>query len=421
MAKPIINSISAFDSGQGATITFSLSGEKSYGNKIWIYDTATLSLVYEYPKQFVVKKEPVSLYCFIPANVLMNGSRYYCQIQCVDADGIPGSMSEKSVFYCLTTPDFTFANITDGMEINASYIDALVAYGQADGERLQSYRFSWYDANKILLGESELFYAAANDSISYRFKGLGTGKEYYVRARGWTAKELTCDTGMVLIKPVYTLKKDFSQIYLENKPYSATIKITSSIKLIGFNLNNSDYLYIGDAVDLRGDNPNYLNELIYDNGFTIDGGFTGWLKLWDATPNEDVLTFSNGEQQIVISCHRYDGQIRFKLVVSDGVFKYVRYTDPVAWSKTTKYTLFFRREDDENLYDFYIFTGSGSGTVTNDYTMYQTSDGDLMLRTGARLPYYRLAKTDLYTTENVRLDTATGQLYEIVNNNQRGV
>jgi len=414
MAKPVINNINAMESSRGAVITFSLMGEQSYGNKIWVYDTLDLSLVYEYPKQFKYSKDSVELSCAIPANVLNNGSKYYCQIQCLNKDGNPGSISEKSVFYCLASPELRFADVVDGQKVETSYLNVRLTYYQANGEKLQSYRFGIYDKNKLLMNESELFFYASNDSMTYRFKGLATGHTYYIRATGYTAKGLQCDTGLIEIKPEYTLKKDFSQLNLENKYYQGIILVRTSIVLIGYELNNKDYLFVrNEAVDLTGRNLDYLDVLEYKSGFVIDGDWTMWLKLYGSNINTELLRFSNELGQMIrITVHRYDNMMRYKLEVSDGITKYIRYTNAIAYSKTKYHTLFVRRE--EHLFDFRVF--DGTQTEQGDYTLYQTSNGELFVSYTGPMPAFRYVSPSLYYAgdDELRYDANTGSLYRRV-------
>ena len=414
MAKPVINSINSFDAMRGSEVRFSIGSSKSYGNKIWVYDTTTLSLVYEYPKQFRKSSEPVALSCIIPSNVLQNGQRYATQVQCIDANGVPGSISEKSVFYCLATPDFRFLGVTDGMKVGASHLDVEVEYFQTNGEKLQSYRFSIYDKNKVLLNESELFYVATKDELTYRFKSLATNTAYYIRCTGTTTRGLTADTGFVEIHPEYTLKKDFTQLNLENKYYQGFIEVKTSIVLIGYELDDDDFLFVrGEAVDLTGRNLDYKDVLEYKSGFVIEGDWSLWLKLYGANMNTTLLTFSNENGQTVkISAYRYDNEIRYKLEVSDGVTKYIRYTNPVTYSKTKMHTIYCKRIDD--LYDFRVF--DGTQVEQGDYSLYQNSNGDLLLSYTGVMPAFRYQDPALYYAgdEVLIYDAATGGLYKRV-------
>lgn len=414
MAKPVINSINSFDAMRGSEVRFSIGSSKSYGNKIWVYDTTTLSLVYEYPKQLRKGSEAVALNCIIPSSVLQNGMRYYCQVQCIDENGVPGSISEKSVFYCLATPDFRFSGVTDGMKVDASHLDVRAEYYQTNGEKLQSYRFSIYDKNKVLLNESELFYVAAKDELAYRFKSLATNTIYYIRCTGTTTRGLTADTGFIEIRPEYTLKKDFTQLNLENKYYQGVIEVSTSIVLIGYELDDKDFLFVrGEAVDLTARNLDYKDVLEYKSGFLIEGDWTAHLKLYGANMNTEILRLSNELGQLIgVTVHRYDNTIRYKLTVSDGVTKYIRYTDAIAYSKTKYHTLYIRREGP--LFDFRVF--DGTQTEQGDYTLYQSSDGNLFVEYTGPMPAFRYIAPGLYYggDDSLRYDANTGSLYRKV-------
>lgn len=409
MAKPVINHILSFSALVGTTVSFSLSGEVSYGNKIYVYNSKDLSLAYEYPKVLKAGKSPVQLSCIIPANVLKNGERYFAQIQTVNVSGKVSTISDKKSFYCLDAPRFSFIGVANGQKVEASHIDVSVMYGQSNGERLQSYRFHLYDKNKVLINESSLMYDT--DNLVYRYKGFATGQTYYIRATGTTIRGLIADTGFVELFAQYTVKKDYSQINLVNHYHRGYIEIATSIRLIGFNLNNKDYLFVSDQfVDLTGRNPDYKSELIYDNGFEIEGPFSMWLKLYGANPQERILTMQNSTgESLTISFYVYDDKCYFKCEVSDGITKYIRYTKRVNYSKTAIYTIFLRRYQN-NLIDFRIFDNNSSAQ-TGDYTLYQDSEGNLFVKANGYMPYYKYVSPALYSTENARYDSATGNLY----------
>ena len=414
MAKPIINSIQAFDAQAGAQVTFSLSGGVSYGNKIWIYDAVTLDLVYEHPKKVVATSSPERFTCVIPANTLQNGKRYYAQIQCLDKNGVPGAISDKSTFYCLSIPEFKFRGVVNGQKVELSYLDVEVDYYQPNGEKLQSYRFGLYDHNKVIINESSLIYYAKNQSLSYRFKGLASGKKYYISASGVTTKGLIASTGFIEINPEYVLKKDFAQIIPENKAWGGYVSISTSIKLIGYNLNDDDYEFIsGEYVNLNTNNPDKLNYILYDNGFVIEEGFTLFARHYAAKPNEPIVTISNDRQKIIISCHRIDDLYYYKLTVNDGGLKYIRYSERVPYSKTKIYTVFMRKHDD-NLYEFYVYDENASGVTDDDYT-FQQLNGNLQISANNRMPVYQIVDKSLITGEyDVYFDAATGMVMRMV-------
>ena len=416
MANPVINSILSFDASVGTSATYSLTGGVSYGNKILVYDSATAKLVYEYPKVVKPEKSPVKSYCIIPANVLTNGKRYYAQIQVVDVYGRITGTSNKMAFYCLTTPIFRFTNVTEGQVIKSSHYDVTATYSQAEGEKLQSYRFGLYDKNKVLITESALMYDSSN--IGYRFKNLATNAAYYFRVSGVTVRGLVADSGFVGVSAQYTVKQDYAQLVLTNEYYKGYVSYNTNIRLVGYDLRNDEYLFVDSgylgSIDLTGRNPDYKDRLEYTNGFLIEGDWTALLRGYGWNANSDILTYSNAAgQKLIIGCYRYDNEIRFKLSYTDGVTKYIRYTKPVVFSKTKFYTIFIRKHG--NLFEFYVYDAQQSGQ-TGDYTMYQNSDGQLFVQANGPMPYYTITGKDMYTTEdNVYLDRSTGNLYERIN------
>lgn len=419
MANPVINSILSFDGTMGTTVTYSMTGNVSYGNKILVYDSATAKLVYEYPKVVKPEKSPVKSYCIIPANVLTNGKRYYAQVQVADMYGRITGTSNKMAFYCLTTPMFRFMNVTEGQVIKSSHYDVTATYSQAEGEKLQSYRFGLYDKNKVLITESALMYDSNN--ISYRFKNLATNAQYYFRVSGVTVRGLVADSGFVGVSAQYTVKQDYAQLVLTNEYYKGYISYNTNIRLIGYDLDSKDYLFLNSgyqgSVDLTGRNPNYKRSIEYTNGFLIEGNWTMWLRGYLFSTNEQILTYSNeAGQYISISFHRMDNQCYFKLTISDGITKYIRYTKRIPYNASKIVTVFLRRHG--TLANFKLF----DGTETVDYgdiSLYQDSNGNLFADySGRSSEYFSYVEPALYYDgpRNLWYDSTTGALYSRTTN-----
>ena len=75
MSKPIINSITPFDSGYDYKVSMSYVGNLPYSNRIIIYDATTLSVLFD------DTTTSFSLEHNIPANTLTNGRKYAIQGQ----------------------------------------------------------------------------------------------------------------------------------------------------------------------------------------------------------------------------------------------------------------------------------------------------------------------------------------------------
>ena len=419
MAKPVINTILNFDSMRGTSCSFTLPGDVSYGNKIQVFDSATTNLVYEYPKTIKAEKSPVKLLCTIPGNVLQNGKRYYAQIQVANASGVVTGVSNKMGFYCLTTPTLTFNNVQSGQEIGSSHYEVTASYYQPEGEKLQSYRFGLYDRNRVLVYESTILYDSSE--MKFRYKNLSTGSKYYFRVTGVTVRGLTCDSGFVEVTAKYTVKEDYAQIELVNEYFKGYITYSTNIRLVGFDLDNRRYLFLASgylgSVDLTGRNPNYEREINYTNGFIINKDWTMHLRGYMFSPNEKILTFYNDDgQYIVISFHRIDDKCYFKCVISDGVTKYVRYTNRVAYSSAKIMTIYLRRIDD--LVDFRLYDGTQTVDF-GDISLYQDSNGNLFANyPDMAAEYFSYVDPSLYYVghRDIWYDAATGNAYERISN-----
>lgn len=350
MAKPIINRIESFDATKDYTITFSWAGSVSYGNKIAIYDASSLDLVYENPATLAASSAPVRMDHKIPANTLTNGMKYSIHVQSIDSSGITSEWSDRVLFYCYSTPSFSFTNVTNGQLIKSSSLDVSVAYSQAENELLQSYSFVLYDLNKVVVRETNITYDTS--SITHTYKNLNNLASYYIRCRGTTVHNMPCDTGYIRIIVSYEIPNNYARMKLENDPLNGYIKYSTNFAMIGYSGDDSDYLFEDGHIVLTGV-PGYKDVLTYDQGFKVDGDYTLFLKGKDFIPNSDYLIMGNDlNEKVILSSYTYDdGTTRFKLSVSNVVGTYINYSDPYILDGT--FTFVIRKKN--SIYKLAVF------------------------------------------------------------------
>ena len=172
--KPILYNINAFDSSKESIFQFVWNGNQSFGNKLIIYDNNVLNtIMYQEPQTTMQLKHTLS------ANTLKNGHYYSAKVAVIDIDKNESEYSDPILFYCFTTPTFTFDNIEENQIVkNASY-QVSMTYNQIEGEPLQSWEISLYDMSQSKIQGSGVSYTS---DIKYTLTNLEDDKSYYIKA-----------------------------------------------------------------------------------------------------------------------------------------------------------------------------------------------------------------------------------------------
>ena len=181
LVKPIVNDITAFDSTQSYTITFTASGgDQVTKNQIQIvtndsdetlvYDNTTIQGYY-------------SLSHIIPANTLTNGQYYKVRIKTYDVLNNDSVWSDYLPFYCYSTPT-VLLNITEGQQITTSSFNFILTYNQAQNEKIDHAIIQLYNSNNSLISTSGNMYNSNNPPLnfSYNVNGLENDSRYKVKA-----------------------------------------------------------------------------------------------------------------------------------------------------------------------------------------------------------------------------------------------
>lgn len=346
MAKPIITKITPFDATNAYTVSLLWTGSRPKSNRIIITDNITGSTVFD---------DTVTTYALqhtIPAGKLVNGRYYMIQAIITDEDGNVSALSDKKLFYTLTTPTFMFNNLPEDKLKNASYA-ASITYYSVELEELQSYKFYLYDSVKIKILESDMLTDTVN--VGYTYKALQNNTSYYVQCIGYTKNGLILDTGLHLLNVYYDNPSIYSSVYAENMPDVGCVSIKSHfihIKASG----DDNYEYIDDYIDLTS------KKLIYNQGFKIEGDFAMKLtgkKLWKSS---EILRMRNDYNNVVVSSYIYpDNMLRFKLTVDNRLCNYILYSDALSFEQVDDVTIFIKRVNNIYLIKTFIQIGNNSG------------------------------------------------------------
>lgn len=346
MAKPQILKITPFDSTKDYEITLSWMGNRAHANRIIIYDNETNNVVFD---------DTVSSFALthtIPAYTLQNSKRYYIQAQTFDIENIPSSLSNKVLFYTFATPDFYFEDLLDNPIINNSSFTATVHYYSEDWEEISKYRFYLYDASKKQLLESDEL--TDDYDISYTFKGLDNNTLYYIRCLGVTVNGMELDTGYTEVTIKFEDPNEYARIYATPLPSQGCIQVSTNFIIIQYN-GTDDFDYIDGMIDLR------EKTLFYNEGFLIEGDFTAIIRGINLWQTADIFKMSNDKYGLTLSSRIYNnGNLRFRLMVPNGVGNYLIYSDELVFENTDMVNIMFRRIND--VYQLKVFVDYGFTT-----------------------------------------------------------
>lgn len=337
MAKPIVKKIQPFDGTQDYNIEIAWTGNRSYANKLYIYENKTNNLIWE------DKITTFSLQHTIPANTLANGNSYVIQASTFDVNDTESALSDKVLFYVFATPNFSFYNLSENVTVAS--LPVSIYYVSPDLEDISTYNFYLYDSTKKLLLQSESLYDQTD--ISYVYKGLSNLTDYYIRATGVTENGMELDTGYQLISVKYENPSQYSRIYTTTEPEQGCVQVASNLIIIQYNGTES-FEYEDGKINLND------KTLYYDEGFLLEDDFTIILRATNIWQNADILRMRNKEDGLCLSSYIYaDDQLRFKLMVPNGIGYYLIYSEPLVFENEDLVTIAIRRKD--NVYQIKTF------------------------------------------------------------------
>ena len=343
LTTPILYSQVAFDATNAQAFTFGvIGGDQVARNKLTITNQATNEVVYD---------QTQTSYSFVhtvPANTLTNGVYYSAYIITYDANGNASPQSNSIQFFCYSTPSFQFTNLPIGNIITNSSFAFEVTYSQAQGELLNTYSFTLYDAAQSQISTSGIKYIGSSvappTSISYTFSGFSDQTSYYIRANGQTGQGTLVDTGLIEINVSYVKPNIFSIIELSNNCQGGYINIKSNLIEIRSSSNPNPPVYVDNntAVDARADGR-YVE---WNSGFNIESDFTASLWGRDFNENSDIITMIDDEGNNVAIRYRTntDGTVYTDATVTNGTVIYYIFSSSItAPTATQEIQFWFRR------------------------------------------------------------------------------
>ena len=343
LTTPILYSQAAFDATQAHTFTFNVvGGEQVTQNKLVITNQSTNEIVYQVV-QTTYKFEHI-----LPANTLTNGVYYSAYVITYNANGAASSQSNSIQFYCYSTPSFAFSNLPINNVITNSSYNFQATYNQTEGELLNSYVFTLYDAQRIQIATSGTQYVGATTTpptiVAYQFTGFVDRTSYYIRAIGQTAQGTQVDTGLIAISVLYTVPSLFSVIELNNNCSGGYVLVKSNLIEIGAKSNPTPPIYIDNntAVDDR-NSGRYVQ---WDSGFELSDNFTA--SLWGRAFNENsnIITMIDDYDNEIIIRYRTndDGTVYADATVTNGSIRYYIYSASIPKpTETDKIQFWIRR------------------------------------------------------------------------------
>lgn len=271
LPTPIVNAIAPFDPSTKHDISFIYIGEQHNRIRCVITDNSNSQIVFD---ETVVKGG--SIYT-IPGDILTPSKQYLIQIQVLYVDDNEAiekqsDLSDIVLFYCFTTPIFSFNEIVNNLEYNSSDINLSLNYYQSENEPIKSFQFLQYDINDTLINSSNTFYST--DKMQYAFYKMNNDSYYSFRAIGETSHGIKLDTGLIRIHVNYkTIPPNNVFLQLENNYCNGYITVTVNIKDISYRVNNEDYSFNGGKLKLE--EGNYVT---YYDGFLAEDDFSVFIE-----------------------------------------------------------------------------------------------------------------------------------------------
>lgn len=349
LTKPTLNQVPAWDATKGYTFTFNVvGGTQVVGSVLTIRNNETNVIVYQHTE---------SSYRFentIPANILTNGTNYNASLVTLDINLNQSVSSNVIQFYCYSTPVINGLNIPSGDVIPSSEFPFEATYSQAQGEMLNTYRFTLYNASQIEISTSGTMYATNIQSsyqgdtiltpLAYTFSGLADNTTYYLKIDGLTVNGTQVTTGMVQFVVRYSTPSAFAQLTAINNCDKGYIRLESNVVLIDGTAFPEPIYIDNQKVDVRRDG----SYVVFDKGYEISNDAT--IQLWFESPTVDSMLMemqNNSDEKIqLFTVIDPTNSNRFYCVlVVDN--KYIITTNPIEKNHT--YCVSIRRID--NLYD----------------------------------------------------------------------
>lgn len=270
--------INAFDASEEITFQFVWQGNQAFGNILRICENSSNTVIYQESQTTMQLKHT------LPANTLTNGVLYNARIAVIDIDNNVSEYSDPILFYCFTTPTFSFNNIEEDQIIKNSSYQISMSYSQLENEPLQSWEISLYDTSQSMIQTSKVHYI---DKIAYTLTNLEDNQTYYIRATGRTLNGMEVDTGYIQFSVNYKQPSVYSILTLENVSNNGYIKLQSNVRAVeAKSLKDVEYID-NEYVNLKD------NTIFIDEDFSLDDDYIINLLGYNLTPNALIMQLSD--------------------------------------------------------------------------------------------------------------------------------
>ena len=365
LTRPVLYNIPAFDATVQYTVQFnSIGGSQVTGNRLVIATNSDNQTVYD-ETQTTFKFEHI-----LPANTLTNGTYYNATLYTIDADSNQSVASNIVQFYCYTTPTLTFTDLTPNGTITNSTFTFNFTYSQEQNEPLNYYVVNLYDAQGLIVATSGEQYADNTNvplTLSYTINGFADSTNYAIEVNGTTINNTVVTTGQISFSVKYTHPNVYTLLELQNNCSGGYINLKSNVAIIDGEVVPPPPIYIDDKeLDLR-EEGSYV---VWDEGYVVNGDFTGIIVGRDFTEYSTIFTFTNvadGSTVTIQWMMGYENSDNTNPLMAYAVLTashgtsivYQIRTDFVTIpNETQPVTVWFRRVN--NIYDIYLSVEEGT-------------------------------------------------------------
>lgn len=292
MATPILHSTIPFDRSEDYSFFFSYSGNQSFANELLISDNETGEVVYNKMSNSFALNHLVE-----SDSGLVNGKTYTAKIRVYyknnasDTALVTTEYSSPIVFTCLAAPSFSIKNMSDGQVVQNQIFTVELDYSQEQGEKLDSFYFELYDANRQVMMTTDMIYDVS--SLSYTFQNLTNKQTYYVAAFGQTIAGIPVQTKRVLFYIEYNLPEIFNVLTAENNRMPGTITVNSNVIVVEGSYDGQEKYIDNDKINLMDGVP-----VIYEEAFKINGEFSVQMLVNDFREHQPI--FILGENKDIV-------------------------------------------------------------------------------------------------------------------------
>lgn len=291
---PIIDVINTFDPNYQYSFSFSYSGNQAVSNRAIIIEQDLNKTIYD------KTQDGLKLNHTIPANTLSPGKKYTIQIQVFDIDGNSSNLSDSTLFYCYSTPNFYFSDIQNGGTIAEANHTFRLVYRQSEKEDFQEGIIYLYNYEKTEIAKTNTLYS--NDALSYEFHGLKNNNTYFIRSVGKTLHGFSLDTGYIKFNVAYSIIPANILFSAENNYKTGQLMLRTNIIDIGYEFLNDKFEITDKELHIPDNTLTYHIKI--PNDFTIIARarrLTPGSFLWLSDENKNRIL----DVSLVYTDHKY--------------------------------------------------------------------------------------------------------------------